>query len=532
MLKFLEVWCIIGENNDSLIVDLRIHDEPLIGRTVIVTCDGHDTQTHSTRRRAIQRLVDILIIGEVVLAILELLGRIDFTEHGLRDAGNDLRTVYNRVFDVNSDVLLFVGQEGIGIAISGDIVLRQQSFQRLRNRCAKCDLVSSDVFNHQDSNVVDVCLNVLNVAHEIKQLEDIHILLLNTVMIVCCGLATVNHTANSTLKEGMNGIIEEMERNKSILVLLLHLLSSLLETGQHGSLTTGKVLTGIAMLADLSKDFLDDDKLIRDKREGSSKLFAIGKALDVQHRIVEGIEVLQNSVFLIIDHLQKLVSSFGLRQHTLLDDFINRRRGQTETSIEASLNLGEVIAGNMNNRVDCLLARNHDPNLATAASTDFLNNGLEVDHQITIVTDVLTYFVHHEEKPEVLSLAVNIFFDVSYELRDAEFICFLAVKPITGSLFAHAQNGLQTFNDVILEEGEGISRFDPRYAIDFLKCGAELLCLSLPFDEAFQLCDLQIIAIETAVIIEHLRKDTENSGLILCDRTFDVDVEKNRLSRH
>ena len=76
LLKFLEVWCIIGENNDSLIVDLRIHDEPLIGRTVIVTCDGHDTQAHSTGRRAIQRLVDILIIGEVVLAILELLGRI------------------------------------------------------------------------------------------------------------------------------------------------------------------------------------------------------------------------------------------------------------------------------------------------------------------------------------------------------------------------------------------------------------------------------------------------------------------------
>ena len=194
------------------------------------------------------------------------------------------------------------------------------------------NLVSSDVFNHQDSNVVDVCLNVLNVAHEIKQLEDIHILLLHTVMIVCCGLATVNHTANSTLKEGMNGIIEEMERNKSILVLLLHLLRSLLETGQHGSLTTGKVLTGIAMLADLSKDFLDDDKLIRDKREGSSKLFAIGKALDVQHRVVEGIAGSSETAKppYHTPSVKWRSAVLGLRQHTLLDDLIDRRGGQAQ----------------------------------------------------------------------------------------------------------------------------------------------------------------------------------------------------------
>lgn len=199
------------------------------------------------------------------------------------------------VLNINGDVLLFISEEGVGITVSRDVVLRQKAFQRLGDRGTKSNLVSADVINHQDRDVVNVSLDVLDVAHEIKQLQNIDILLLNAIAFVCCGLAAVNHATDCTLKEGVYSVIEKVERNKCILIFILHLLSRLLEAGQHGTLTTGKVFAGVAMLADLSENFLDDDKLIRYKREGSNELIPVREAFDVQYWIIEGVEVFRTA---------------------------------------------------------------------------------------------------------------------------------------------------------------------------------------------------------------------------------------------
>ena len=65
----------------------------------------------------------------------------------------------------------------------------------------------------------------------------------------------------------MDGIVEKEERDEGILILLLNLLGGFLKPGQHGTLTSGKVLSGIAVLADLGKYLLHDNKLIGHKRE-------------------------------------------------------------------------------------------------------------------------------------------------------------------------------------------------------------------------------------------------------------------------
>ena len=200
--------------------------------------------------------------------------------------------------------------------------------------------------------------------------------------------------------------------------------------------------------------------------------------------------------------------------------------------IKASLNLGEVITGNLDNGVDSLLACHHDPDLASALRTDLFDDRLQIDHEVSIVTDVLTDFIHHEQKSEVLALAVNIFFDVGTELSNAEFVGLFAVKPISSCLFAHTENRLQHFNNIVFKEGKAVTGFYPRRTVDFFKLLAEECGLALLLNEAFQLGDLQVIAIEAAVIIEHLSKDAQNSGLIFCERTFDVNIEQNGLRRH
>ena len=91
---------------------------------------------------------------------------------------------------------------------------------------------------------------------------------------------------------------------------------------------------------------------------------------------------------------------------------------------------------------------------------------------------------------------------------------------------------MQNRNNVILKECKGITGLHPRRTVDLFKGFTELLRLALLFNEAFQLCNFQIIAVKPAVIVKHLCKDAQNSGLILRERSFDVNVEKDRLRRH
>ena len=129
LFQLIKIRCLIGQHNDCFIVDLRIHNEPFVRRTIVVACNGNNAKPHSTASRAVQGLVNVLVIGEVVLAVLEFLGRVDFPVNRLCNAGDDLRTVNRCVLDVNGNVLFLVRQEGISIAVARNVVLREKPFQ-------------------------------------------------------------------------------------------------------------------------------------------------------------------------------------------------------------------------------------------------------------------------------------------------------------------------------------------------------------------------------------------------------------------
>ena len=154
---------------------------------------------------------------------------------------------------------------------------------------------------------------------------------------------------------------------------------------------------------------------------------------------------------------------------------------------------------------------------------------MQIHHQITIVTDVLTDFIHAEQKAEVAFLAVHILFDLGDELLDAHVGVLFAVKPVAGCCLAHAENRLQDLNHIVLKEGCGIAGVNPLVPVDFLEGSVESIRLALLINEAFQLRHLEVFAIETAVVIEYLRKDAQHSGLVLVDRSLNVDVEQDGL---
>ena len=288
LFQLVKVGRVRRENDDCLVVDLRVHDKPLISNAVEVACNGDDAKPHSACGCTVQRLVNILIVGEVILAVFIFLCRVDFAVDRLRNALDDLCAVNRRVLDVDGNILFLICQEGVGIAIAGDVVLRQKAFQRSRDGRTEGDLVRVNIVNHQDSDVLDIRFDILNIADEVEQLEDIHVLLFQTVVGVRRVLAAVDDPANGTLQEGMYRVVELIERHKGVFILILDLLCRLLEAGQHGAFAARKVLAGVAVLADFRENLLDDDELIRHKGEGRAELCRAGKAFDVKDRIVKG----------------------------------------------------------------------------------------------------------------------------------------------------------------------------------------------------------------------------------------------------
>ena len=149
-----------------------------------------------------------------------------------------------------------------------------------------------NIVDHQDGDILDVRLDVLNIADEVEQFEDVHVLLFQAVVGIRRILAAVDDPADGTLQEGMYRVIELIERHKGVFILVFDFLRRLLEAGQHGAFAARKVLAGVAVLADLCEDLLDDDELIRHKGEGRAELRRAGKALDVEDRIIKGKQAL------------------------------------------------------------------------------------------------------------------------------------------------------------------------------------------------------------------------------------------------
>ena len=124
----------------------------------------------------------------------------------------------------------------------------------------------------------------------------------------------------------MYGIIKTEEWNKCVFILLLNFLCSFLETGQHGTFTTGQVLAGISVLADFSKYLLHDDKLIRHEREVLGKFPRAGITFNIQNGTAEAEQVTKNRIILLINTFQIFGCFWFLFQNTFLDNFIHRGR--------------------------------------------------------------------------------------------------------------------------------------------------------------------------------------------------------------
>ena len=325
----------------------------------------------------------------------------------------------------------------------------------------------------------------------------------------------------------MNGVVELEQRNQGILVLVLNLLCRFLESRKHGTLCTGEVLSGITVLTNLCEDLLHEDELIRHEGIVDYEINRSGVALDVKDGIVEGEEVTKDGIVLTVYLFESCFGRGILLQDTLLNNLVNGGGRERKSCLESCLNSRELISANTDDLVDCFLTRAYNPYLAHALATDLLGERLEVEKHIRVSSYVLSDLVDHEQEAEVSRLLAYIVIDVGNELCDGEFGCALIVEPILRIFLAHVENFHQCGNDELAVECGRFSLLNPRLAFLFLEDTTEGFGLALLVNVLFEHCNLEVVAVKAKVVIEHLRKYTKNCGLILVDRAFNIDVEKD-----
>ena len=131
-------------------------------------------------------------------------------------------------------------------------MLFQQALQRGIDFLTAIYLVHIQAVSHQNHDIVRVPRQVIfYITNEIETFEDIDIVKLQACIIISGFLTAVNDTIDGAVQKASHGVIKAVEGSKCIFVLCLYLYSSLLETREHGTLTTCQVLTGIAVFANL-----------------------------------------------------------------------------------------------------------------------------------------------------------------------------------------------------------------------------------------------------------------------------------------
>ena len=129
------------------------------------------------------------------------------------------------------------------------------------------------------------------------------------------------------------------------------------------------------------------------------------------------------------------------------------------------MNFGEVIALDFGDGVDVLLAGHDDPRLAHALLAQFLGHSLKVEHQLGVVANVLTNFIHQKYNMMVVSLAVNVCLDTLGKVFDADGIrLYRLFAPVPCRCLAHEIHRNKRVYHAVLNKVEVLSGGFPRFA--------------------------------------------------------------------
>ena len=148
----------------------RLDGELGVVGTREVICHRDYVELHAALGHTIDRVVYIAVEGKVVGAHAQLGSRIDAAKERLFNALDNQGSIYRRLANGARDILLLVGEEVVRIALTCHVVLAHQTVERFLDAVLKSSLVNIHAIDHKDGDVLNVGLDVVDVADQIQQL--------------------------------------------------------------------------------------------------------------------------------------------------------------------------------------------------------------------------------------------------------------------------------------------------------------------------------------------------------------------------
>ena len=330
---------------------------------------------------------------------------------------------------------------------------------------------------------------------------------------------------------------EAPERHEALLGASLDGLRGLLVGGEHAALAGRKALALVAVLADLLQDVGHKRELVAYEREALDELALVGVAAQVAAGVLEAEQVLEDRRLLVELALEGDLGGVGLVEHALLDDLVDAAGGEGEARLEATLDLGEVVADDHHHLIDGLLAGDDHPDAALALGADLLDEGLQVQHEVHVVVEVLAHLVDHEQEAEATvglrgaTLAVLV--DVAHELAEVDRYGVSALRPFRHRVDGEAARAIGRLGKLLGEHLVALAILDPGGSGYVLVGGAELIGLAAIVDHLLEAGELVVAPVEAKVVIEDAGERAQHGGArgvaLLEAAALLVDVEQDGL---
>ena len=360
---------------------------------------------------AVEQAIDLVVSFGVLVTYLGELAEEVVVNHLAQELGLFM-SGDGHMPDFACDITFFVGQEEPQIAVAADEPLLFKTRQAFLYAALECQLVGVDLIDAKCAEVIDVGLDdVRDVADQEHGLEQADIKGFQRRIVG--GL--INRELGAGIDETFDGGIKVIEGHERIKPPVGIALCRRLKGIEQGTFALGKVLAGSADLADGFENLLEQGELVGRERVCRHELRRILVAPHADRVADEGQLVVDDVALFLEAVTQGEMGSFRLGQQALADDFIGVGAGQRQPGMEAPLNLGEILrlgfVGFADGGVNVFLTGDDDPCPALAQRPKLLGDGLQRQHQLSVVADELTDFIDKEDDPVAGGLGIEVVAD-------------------------------------------------------------------------------------------------------------------------
>ena len=340
-------------------------------------------------------------------------------------------------------------------------------------------------------------------------------------------------TAVAVVQKVFQRIIKTIEGHKRADLFLFDGDGRLFEKRQHRTLAFGEMFPRGAVRADGSEHAREQIELIGNKGIDLLKILQARVQLFL-YTVVKDDEVFDDRRLLLVAKGERLLCRRRLFEDPLFDDRIDVGRGQGKTRIKPPLDLGKVVPLYLGDRVDILLAGDDEPCLPLAFFAELFADGLQIEHEVGIVADILADLIDQKDDMMIFSFFLNVRLYALGEVFNADGILPRRLfTPVAGSRIAHKTDRRERIDDGILNKIEILPRIFPSIAVFLQECRLECLIPAFVRQTAFQIGKIGHRSAKALHLVEYLQKDAYDRIFVALSVriALGIDVEQDDIGR-